>query len=99
MDLPNPGIEPGSPALQTDSLPTELSGNLVLGYFRGKSPNTVIYLCLLNLGRSLRPEMLFLFSLKIGNVEGSFASMKRKKGVQVRGLQGEYIQTSSHGEN
>ena len=25
-DLPNPGIEPGSPALQADSLPTELSG-------------------------------------------------------------------------
>ena len=25
VDLPNPGIEPGSPALQADSLPTELS--------------------------------------------------------------------------
>ena len=25
-DLPNPGIEPESPALQADSLPTELSG-------------------------------------------------------------------------
>ena len=25
-DLPNSGIEPGSPALQADSLPTELSG-------------------------------------------------------------------------
>ena len=25
-DLPNPGIEPGSPALQADSLPTELLG-------------------------------------------------------------------------
>ena len=25
-DLPNPGIEPGSPALQVDSLPTEISG-------------------------------------------------------------------------
>ena len=25
-DLPNPGIEPGSHALQADSLPTELSG-------------------------------------------------------------------------
>ena len=23
MDLPNPGIEPGTPALQADSLPTE----------------------------------------------------------------------------
>ena len=26
VDLPNPGIEPGSPALQVDSLSTELSG-------------------------------------------------------------------------
>ena len=26
MNLPNPGIEPGSPALQRDSLPIELSG-------------------------------------------------------------------------
>ena len=25
-DLPNPGIEPASPALQVDSLPTELPG-------------------------------------------------------------------------
>ena len=25
-DLPDPGIEPGSPALQADSLPTELLG-------------------------------------------------------------------------
>ena len=25
-DLPDPGIEPESPALQADSLPTELSG-------------------------------------------------------------------------
>ena len=28
-DLPNPGIQPGSPVLQTDSLPAELSGNNV----------------------------------------------------------------------
>ena len=26
-DLPDPGLEPRSPAVQTDSLPTELSGN------------------------------------------------------------------------
>ena len=25
-DLPNPGVEPGSPALQADSLPSELMG-------------------------------------------------------------------------
>ena len=29
-DLPNPGIEPGSPALQANSLPTELQGRLLL---------------------------------------------------------------------
>ena len=27
-DLPDPGIEPESPALRADSLPTELSGKL-----------------------------------------------------------------------
>ena len=29
-DLPDPGIEPRSPALQADSLPTELQGRLSL---------------------------------------------------------------------
>ena len=29
VDLPNPGIKPGSPALQVDSLPTELGGKIV----------------------------------------------------------------------
>ena len=36
-DLPDPGIKPGSPALQADSLPTELQGKpspLVGSYFR-----------------------------------------------------------------
>jgi len=28
-DLPNPGIEPGSPALKVDSLPSELLGNKI----------------------------------------------------------------------
>ena len=31
-DLPNPGIKPRSPALQSDSLPTELWSNPLLGY-------------------------------------------------------------------
>ena len=31
-DLPNPRIKPGSPALQADSLPTELSGKPMLIY-------------------------------------------------------------------
>ena len=28
MDLPNPGTEPGTPALQVDSLPAELPGKV-----------------------------------------------------------------------
>ena len=36
-DLPNPGIEPGSPELQVDSLPTELRGNQVEDVKRGQS--------------------------------------------------------------
>ena len=31
-DLPNPGIEPGSPALKADSLPTEPPGKPILYY-------------------------------------------------------------------
>ena len=35
MDLPDPGIEPGSSALQADSLPAELPGVLISYlYFR-----------------------------------------------------------------
>ena len=33
-DLPDPGIEPGSPALQADTLPSELSGK----------PHEIIYI-------------------------------------------------------
>ena len=32
-DLPDPGIKPGSPALQADSLPTELSGKPIIWCF------------------------------------------------------------------
>ena len=33
-DLPNPGIEPGSPALQADALPSEPPGKLMSSEFR-----------------------------------------------------------------
>ena len=29
-DIPNPGIEPGSPALQADALPSESPGDFIL---------------------------------------------------------------------
>ena len=32
-DLPDPGVEPGSPALQVDSLPSEPPGNALNMYF------------------------------------------------------------------
>ena len=35
-DLPGLGIEPGSPVLQADSLPTELQGNPFLDYTQDK---------------------------------------------------------------
>ena len=35
-DLPNPGVKPGSPTLQADSLPSELAGKL---YFIKSSLN------------------------------------------------------------
>ena len=51
MDLPNPGIEPGSPALQAYSLPSELSGKPkntyklhLLGKDLGKGVIKFIYL-------------------------------------------------------
>ena len=37
-DLPNPGIEPGSPALQADSLPSEPQRNLGSVPRLGRSP-------------------------------------------------------------
>ena len=33
VDLPDLGIEPGSPSLQVDCLPTELSGNPIIEYY------------------------------------------------------------------
>ena len=36
-DLPNPGIEPGSPALQAGSLPTELQGKPIQKYMLEQS--------------------------------------------------------------
>ena len=38
-DLPNPGIEPRSPALQADSLPTELQGKPIKDYRKGQKNN------------------------------------------------------------
>ena len=34
-DLPDPGVEPGSPALQVDSLPSELPGRKTLKPYIG----------------------------------------------------------------
>ena len=33
QNLPDPGIEPGSPTLEVDSLPTELPGKLLFFFF------------------------------------------------------------------
>ena len=41
MDLPNPEIQPGSPALQADSLPAELMGNPING--KGAESVTIVH--------------------------------------------------------
>jgi len=47
-DLPDPGIEPGSPALQADYLPTELQGKPLTAYtcikslYMHQTPETVV---------------------------------------------------------
>ena len=45
-DLSNPGIEPGFPALETDSLPTEQSGKPLMQFFDALKKKKVP--CLLN---------------------------------------------------
>ena len=45
-DLPNPGIEPGSPALQADSLPSEPPGQLALGSPVNREKSEMAGLCL-----------------------------------------------------
>ena len=49
-DLPDPGIKPGSPELQADSLPTELRGKQVEGVKRGQSR------CILGSSKEQRKE-------------------------------------------
>ena len=39
-DLPNPGIEPGSPALQTDALPSVPPGKPTMEYYSAIKKNT-----------------------------------------------------------
>ena len=61
VNLPDPGIEPGSPALQADSLPTELLGKPSVTKVKVKSlsrvqlfvtPRTVAYQAPLSMGFS-----------------------------------------------
>ena len=55
-DLPNPGIEPRSPALQVDSLPTELPGKPRYRYQFSSVAQSCLTLCdPMNTGRHTRP--------------------------------------------
>ena len=55
-DLPNPWMEPGSPALQVDSLPTELSGKPDRTTV-GRIINTCSYFC------EYSPALIYLLSI------------------------------------
>ena len=43
-DLPNPGIKPGSPALQADPLPAELPGKILLAWILGLLPLLLVFI-------------------------------------------------------
>ena len=47
-DLPDPEIEPGSPALRADSLPTELQGKIIYMYMSEGNGSPSQYSCLEN---------------------------------------------------
>ena len=55
-ELPNPGIEPGSPALQADSLPAELPG---------KPPSILTYLYIMEFYRRLKTVSWYYHSYLI----------------------------------
>ena len=55
MDIPKPGIELGSPALQADSLPTELLGKLL----NKKVKNLHMYTGLIKLKASLWSQIFY----------------------------------------
>ena len=46
-DLPNPGIEPGSPALQADALPSEPPGYVLPSsiYLKSLFKDSLVYIC------------------------------------------------------
>ena len=79
-DLPNPGIEPGSPVLQADSLPTELSGSLIKIIVKGERILAASPLTLEGWSRSTsaqgtgqipsKPESFRFHSFQQGNLQG-----------------------------
>ena len=54
-DLPNPGIEPKCPALQADSLPTKLQGNIVTirWFINGKRFKCMFYIHIVSVSHSV----------------------------------------------
>ena len=76
-DLPNSGIEPGSPALQADSLLTELPGKAYIKYSGGKSYETVLFTIYLK--GTFLPKRLFAKELDKNTSSGNFPGCQVKK--------------------
>ena len=66
MDLPNPGIKPGSPASQTDSLPTELSGKPPDQIDRDSNPSSSLSRTV-DLEQIIIPSKLYFLTVKWGD--------------------------------
>ena len=76
-DIPNSGIEPTSPALQTDSLLTELPGKAYIKYNGAKSYETVLFTTYVK--EIFLPKLLFAKELDKNTSSGNFPFCQVKK--------------------
>ena len=87
-DLPDPGIKPGSPALQVDSLSTELSGN----HLQHTSGHP---LATLNMRTQVCIKRVFVPNEYIkSSFQGSFSNQSKLKGTKIpHFVSREYLKT------
>ena len=71
-DLPHPGTEPGSPALQVDSLATELSGKPIVMGTKPKQNSKSILGKVLHIQRSWILDFSILCTISMGNKSNSY---------------------------
>ena len=79
-DLPNPGIEPGSPALQADALPSEPPGRLILKEINLKYSLEGLMLKLQYFSHLMRGANSLGKTLMLGKIEGKRRRRQQRMG-------------------